>query len=202
MSLAPPTDIHNSSSSSSRFSSSFPTRSDNATAVSSPDSSGDPIIEVKHDGLTVQNLDQYPSYTNYVQALAEHKYPSLQVVLEFLNSLNQGDIRKPAHHSEQSDGCILCCYFRLSVLALFADNTHTQLCSFEQHSDAPPDKLVEGMLRVVIETGQKSTTNKLQRLILLVEDIKPQGMKVSFRVLRSKTLLIILFIAAWDILQY
>ena len=147
--------------------------------VQATESPSEPIAEDKPNHTVQVNLNAYPSYRAYVQILAQTRYPALKIVLEFLDSdQNDGSEKQPCSKTDRQ--CILCCYFHLSLVALFADNTHTECCTFERHSGEPSEKLLEGMLQSMTELAQDSQPKKLQRFIIIVQDIKPRGMKVSF----------------------
>jgi hypothetical protein len=114
-----------------------------------------------------------PNYENYVQTLAKEKYPSLGLVLDFLKSSSENSC------SIRMQSCVLCRYFGLHITALFKDGTHTALCVLDRHTHQPSDSCLNQMLHDMIELGQKSQSKELLRFVILVEDIKPEGMKVS-----------------------
>jgi hypothetical protein len=128
--------------------------------------------------FTVDDINEAPDYEVYVRTLAEQKYPSLNLVLEFLKSTSEHGSRELCSKTE--DSCILCHYFRLNVTTVFADGTYGELCAFDKHTEEPSRLLVNQMLHGVIEFAQSSQPKQPQRLIILVEDIRPRGMKVSF----------------------
>jgi hypothetical protein len=69
---------------------------------------------------------------------------------------------------------------------IFADNTCEEFCTFDVHSEDPPGRLIDDRLRTMTELGQNSQPTNLQRFVVLVEDLKPRGMKVSFHTFLSQ----------------
>jgi hypothetical protein len=143
------------------------------TTLQAPGPSPEPVIEQKPRLISVENIDDYPNYENYVQTLAKEKYPSLGLVLDFLKSSSENSC------SIRMQSCVLCRYFGLHITALFKDGTHTALCVLDRHTHQPSDSCLNQMLHDMIELGQKSQSKELLRFVILVEDIKPEGMKVS-----------------------
>lgn len=133
------------------------------------------VIDKKPCFISVDNIDDYPNYENYVQTLAKVKYPSLGLVLDFLQSSGESSC------SLRVDSCVLCCYFGLHITALFKDGTYTELCVLDRHTHQPSDVCLNKMINDVTELGKNSQSKGLLRFVILVEDIKPRGMKVSSR---------------------
>ena len=75
--------------------------------------------------------------------------------------------------------CVLCRYFGLHITALFKDGTYTELCVLDRHTHQHSDSYLNQVLLDMMELGHKSQSEDLLRFVILVEDIKPQGMKVS-----------------------
>ena len=153
-----------------------PTVSDSNSTESTlqaPGPSPETVIEQKPRLISVENIDDYPNYGDYVQTLAKEKYPSLGLVLDFLKSSGESSC------SMRMQSCVLCRYFGLHITALFKDGTYTELCVLDRHTHQPSDSYLNQVLHDMIELGHKSQSEDLLRFVILVEDIKPQGMKVS-----------------------
>jgi hypothetical protein len=152
--------------------------SSSTAATSQPSISSNNPVQNTSRPFTVEDVNDAPDYEEYVRSLAEQKYPSLNLVLEFLKSTSEHGSGELCSKTE--DSCILCHYFRLNVTTLFTDDTYEELCVFDKHTEQPSGVLINQMLHGMIDIAQSSQPKQPQRLIILVEDIRPQGMKVSF----------------------
>jgi hypothetical protein len=147
-------------------------------ATSQPSISSSSPVQNTSRSFTLEDINDSPDYEEYVRSLAEQKYPSLNLVLEFLKSTSEHG--SGAFCSKTEDSCILCHYFRLNVTTLFTDDTYGEMCVFDKHTEQPSGVLIDQMLRGMIDIARGSQPKQPQRLIILVEDIRPRGMKVSF----------------------
>ncbi|KAI1099430.1 hypothetical protein F4804DRAFT_84630 [Jackrogersella minutella] len=152
---------------------STPTRtSDNLTEIPKLSKQG---LDNRSYELTVGDLgSSNDAYTKYLRKLTSVEFPTLQVVLDFLDRP-----RKPTS-CEGEPACARCHYFRASLLGCFPGPS-TQPCkklwSSEEHHTMPPNNSVEDLLGVMVQLGSTAQKSKPERLILLVEDLKPCGLK-------------------------